>query len=65
MTMPGWGRRLRIVADWSVALVTRPDTGRIDLDEAVARYGREHHTDGPQQPVAPTPASNRLLTHPP
>jgi NADH:ubiquinone reductase (H+-translocating) len=61
MTMPGWGRRLRIVADWAVAMVTRPDTGRIDLDDAVARYGREHHADGPRQPVAANSALSQLV----
>jgi NADH dehydrogenase len=60
LTMPGWGRRLRILADWAVALVTRPDTGRIDLDSASARYGRERHADGLRQPVAAISASNQL-----
>jgi NADH:quinone reductase (non-electrogenic) len=61
MTMPGWGRRLRILADWAVALVTRPDTGRIDLDDAVARYGRARHPDGPPKPAATNSASNQLV----
>jgi len=48
MTMPGWGRRLRILADWAVSLVTRPDTGRIDLAAAAVHYGREQRHVGPR-----------------
>jgi NADH dehydrogenase len=64
MTMPGWGRRIRILADWAVAMVTRPDTGRIDLEAAVAQYGREHHPDGPRKTVAATSASNQQAEAP-
>ncbi|MDB5309298.1 MAG: Pyridine nucleotide-disulfide oxidoreductase, FAD/NAD(P)-binding domain protein [Gemmataceae bacterium] len=42
MTMPGWDRRLRILADWAVALVARPDVGKIDLDAETARFVRDH-----------------------
>lgn len=59
MTMPGWGRRLRILADWAVATITRPDTGRIDLDTAAAQYGQEHRADGPRKPIATISASNQ------
>jgi NADH dehydrogenase len=31
MQMPGWSRRLRIVADWTFALLFRPDIVKIDL----------------------------------
>jgi NADH dehydrogenase len=63
LTMPGWGRRLRILTDWAVALVTRPDTGRIDLD-AAARYGRELPPVGPRKPVATASASSRQAEAP-
>src|SRR5262249_20536187 len=59
LTMPGWGRRLRILTDWAVALVTRPDTGRIDLDAAAAPYGRERPLDRPRNTVASASASSR------
>jgi NADH dehydrogenase len=64
MTMPGWGRRLRVLADWAVATVTRPDTGRIDLESAAAQYGREHRPVGPRQPVTTTSASNQQAEAP-
>src|SRR5262245_61252710 len=63
LTMPGWGRRFRILTDWAVALVTRPDTGRIDLDDAAAQYSREQ--DGPRKPVATISASNQLVKEKP
>ena len=38
MQMPGWSRRLRIMADWTFALMFRPDISRVSLDsEAVLR----------------------------
>jgi hypothetical protein len=35
--MPRWGRRLRIVLDWTVALFFRPDITKVEL-----RVEREH-----------------------
>ncbi len=32
MQMPGWGRRLRIMADWAFGLVSRPDIVKLSLD---------------------------------
>ncbi len=29
--MPRWGRRLRIVLDWTVALLFRPDLTKVEL----------------------------------
>jgi hypothetical protein len=29
--MPGWNRRFRIMADWTFALLLRPDIVKIDL----------------------------------
>jgi NADH dehydrogenase len=31
MQMPGWGRRLHVIADWTAALLFRPDIVKIDL----------------------------------
>jgi NADH dehydrogenase len=36
MQMPGWSRRFRIVADWTFALLFRPDTVKIDLKSELA-----------------------------
>src|SRR5262249_38049348 len=32
LQMPGWTRRLRIMIDWTFALLFRPDIGKISLD---------------------------------
>jgi NADH dehydrogenase len=38
LQMPGWGRRLRIMTDWTFALLFRPDVVKVSLDtEAVLR----------------------------
>lgn len=36
MQMPGWGRRLRIIFDWTFALLFRPDVVKIGLDSEAA-----------------------------
>ena len=36
LQMPGWGRRLRIMIDWSFALLFRPDIVKISLQSEVA-----------------------------
>ncbi len=36
LQMPGWGRRLRIVIDWTFALLFRPDVVKISLDSEAA-----------------------------
>ena len=41
LQMPGWGRRLRIVIDWTLALVFRPDVVKISLDSEAALLLRE------------------------
>jgi hypothetical protein len=36
--MPRWAQRIRIVADWTIALFFRPDISKVDLGrEQVAR----------------------------
>jgi len=42
LQMPGWGRRLRIMIDWTFALLFRPDVVKIDLDSEAASLLREH-----------------------
>lgn len=39
--MPGWGRRLRIMVDWTFALWLRPDIVKISLDSEAALILRE------------------------
>jgi NADH:ubiquinone reductase (H+-translocating) len=46
LQMPGWGRRLRIVIDWTFALLFRPDVVKISLDSEAALLLREAETDG-------------------
>src|SRR5262249_25181932 len=41
MQMPGWGRRLRIMIDWTFALFFRPDIVKINLDSESASMLRE------------------------
>ena len=36
LQMPGWGRKLRIVIDWTLALLFRPDVVKIGLDSETA-----------------------------
>jgi hypothetical protein len=39
--MPGWGRRLRIMIDWTFALLFRPDVVKVGLDSETAMLLRE------------------------
>ena len=41
LQMPGWGRRLRIVIDWTFALLFRPDVVKVGLDSETALLLRE------------------------
>ena len=41
MQMPGWGRRLHIVIDWTFALLFRPDIVKISLETEEAMLQRE------------------------
>jgi NADH dehydrogenase len=41
LQMPGWGRRLRIMIDWTFALLFRPDVTKISLDSEAALILRE------------------------
>jgi NADH dehydrogenase len=44
--MPRWSRRLRIVADWTLALFFRPDTVKVDLASEGALLERDHPAGG-------------------
>src|SRR5207248_11494201 len=61
LTMPGGGRRVRILAAWAGPLVTHPDTGRIDLEAEASRQDRERRPAGPPKPAAAIPAPNQLV----
>ena len=41
LQMPGWGRRLRIMIDWTFALLFRPDIVKISLDSEAALLLRD------------------------
>jgi NADH dehydrogenase len=41
LQMPGWGRRLRIMIDWTFALLFRPDVVKVGLDSETASLLRE------------------------
>ena len=41
LQMPGWSRRLRIMIDWTFALLFRPDIVKISLDSEAASLLRE------------------------
>jgi NADH dehydrogenase len=45
LQMPGWGRRLHIMIDWTFALLFRPDVVKISLDTEAASLLREAEHD--------------------
>lgn len=55
MQMPGWSRRLRIMIDWTFALLFRPDIVKISLESEPALLLREAVAEGdirgPAQPA--------------
>jgi NADH dehydrogenase len=54
LQMPGWARRLRIIIDWTFALLFRPDIVKIGLDsEAVAILREESQTGEEPTEVMP------------
>jgi NADH dehydrogenase len=55
--MPGWGRRLRIMIDWTFALLFRPDVVKISLDSEAALILREA-AELSAAPVSPQPGSD-------
>jgi NADH dehydrogenase len=56
LQMPGWGRRLRIVIDWTFALLFRPDIVKISLDsEAALLLGNATASEVPARSAAADP----------
>ncbi|HEX4590779.1 MAG TPA: FAD-dependent oxidoreductase, partial [Gemmataceae bacterium] len=52
LQMPGWGRRLHVMADWTAALLFRPDIVKIDLASEATLLARDaaagaHPAPGP------------------
>jgi NADH dehydrogenase len=45
LQMPGWSRRLRIMIDWTFALLFRPDIVKISLDSEKALLVREQEEE--------------------
>jgi hypothetical protein len=41
LQMPGWSRRLRIISDWTFALLFRPDIVKVSLDSETVWLLRE------------------------
>ncbi|HEY2585648.1 MAG TPA: NAD(P)/FAD-dependent oxidoreductase [Tepidisphaeraceae bacterium] len=64
MQMPGWSRRMRIVIDWTFALLFRSEIVKIDLNSAPAAIPHEPAAEvtrpagstGPVAPLAQAPA---------
>ncbi len=52
LQMPGWGRRLRIMIDWTFALLFRPDVVKISLDSEAALLLREAKADTAETAVS-------------
>jgi NADH dehydrogenase len=53
LQMPGWGRRLRIIIDWTFALLFPPDIVKISLDREAAQLLREAVDGEPVEAAAP------------
>ncbi len=52
LQMPGWGRRLRIMIDWTFALLFRPDVVKISLESEAALLLREAQADAAEAAVS-------------
>src|SRR5262245_32028193 len=63
LQMPGWARRLRIMIDWTFALLFRPDTVKISLDCEAALVLREAASgSGVAEPLDQEEARNGVGT---
>jgi NADH dehydrogenase len=63
LQMPGWRRRLRIMIDWTFALLFRPDVVKISLDSEAALLLREAAADAfPADNSAPAKPSPHAMT---
>jgi NADH dehydrogenase len=61
LQMPGWRRRLRIMIDWTFAMLFPPDITKVDLDSETALLLRDVQVgdiaDGQQSGSAPVPSA--------
>jgi len=51
LQMPGWGRRMRILIDWTLALLFRPDVVKISLESETIPPPRKPEDDAPLELV--------------
>jgi NADH dehydrogenase len=58
LQMPGWGRRLRIMIDWTFALLFRPDVVKVSLDSEAALLLREADAGAAETPASPAGRAN-------
>jgi NADH dehydrogenase len=74
LQMPGWGRRLRIMIDWTFALLFRPDIVKVGLDSETAMLLREaafggaaagHREESGARTASAADAGLLVLAHPP
>jgi NADH dehydrogenase len=57
LQIPGWGRRLRIMIDWTFAMLFRPDVVKVGMDSETALLLREVALDEAEQAQATETAS--------
>lgn len=64
--MPRWARRLRLVLDWTVSLMFRPDTGKVDLAVEEVQKARDSAagTAMPEGPLRAPSAGNEVGVSP-
>jgi NADH dehydrogenase len=63
LQMPGWVRRLRIMIDWTFALLFRPNTVKISLDREADLVQREAASgSGVAEPLVQEDARNGVGT---
>jgi NADH dehydrogenase len=58
LQMPGWGRRLRIMIDWTFAFLFRPDVVKVSLDSEAALLLREAKAGVAETPAPPAGHAN-------
>jgi NADH dehydrogenase len=60
LQMPGWSRRLRIMVDWTFALIFRPDVVKISLDTEAEILLMEAAGESPENPNTNTIGSKQI-----
>jgi NADH dehydrogenase len=61
LQMPGWDRRLHVIADWTAALLFRPDIVKIHLADEAALLVRDRAA-GAAPPERP-PGDRKAVLH--